>query len=562
MKLASYSATGSVKSLGLILLLVLSALCLNLAGQNEQYPLSDAHWDSSIYLLAGKKYEQGHYLTEFRERAAEIHDAVMRGVFPTDYWSFARLGHIAIIGTITQITGTDEKSIYIVAWVYRILLVIGVVFSALTALELLQMLAPGSFQTMRHYGILVSMALYMLSGIGRYMSGNLVSEVPAIMLLSISAWALVMAWKKQSLLYAGVSGLFAFMLYAVRMESLWTYLAFLVPAVWFITNNHADKKIWWQGIAMAGMGAALPFLVYSWVFFPLTDPRLFLEFSKASAVFFAKQAEPNHVDAIIGVGKRIIVAGGLLWVGAALALFMARSSRLFRFGSAWLVLSLVPAGIAVAESQITQVRMFTTIMPALLILSTLGWSTLLSMLGQERAKLKVVIAIAVCVILLAVSQPVSYSLLKSLPGMWRLQYVQTFLAPPAYERVDYHLPELFSVRHFLDSFEQPAIVLASPEMQVADHIMIIQYLDQAPANSGLKTEKSQEQEFNNQSPEIHLSGTAIEDEQLIRSLPETTTILLLGTSESHEWFSRFACCGDIKVLFSTKHYMLAKIVPG
>src|SRR5437773_4078787 len=75
----------------------------------EPYPLSHAHWDSAVYLLEGRNYADGEYLPRLRAQAPGVHDELMRGLFPREYWLFTRLGHIMIVGEAVEALGEIGK---------------------------------------------------------------------------------------------------------------------------------------------------------------------------------------------------------------------------------------------------------------------------------------------------------------------------------------------------------------------------------------------------------------------------------------------------------------------
>jgi hypothetical protein len=395
----------------------------------------------------------------------------------------------------------------------------------------------------------------LLSDIAGYLSGSLVSEVPAIVLLSMSAWAFVRAWNNQSLLYAGISGCLAFMLYVVRIESIWLIATFIVVFVWLFIARRPGMQVWWRGLLTTGLTAALPFLIYSWLLFPLTDPRLFLPFSESAAALHSGGTPAR-------IGKELIAANGLLWLGTVLALPLIKTNKAFLFGSIWLALLLVPAGFAVANNNSTQVRMFTTLAPSLFVLSTLGWSNIFSDVTQGKSMVKLTLALFMCAFLVMVSQPASYSIVRTLPGMWRLQFIRQYLAPMQFERIDYNLPELSRIRDFLDKFKQPFIVVASDGLQAADHIMIIEYLDLACSKGDWQSQpnKSCNENVDSTSLQVYLADMSAEDIHFVESLPKNIHVLLLRTSKEQGWFRTFSCCGEINEIFKTDHYSLAELV--
>jgi hypothetical protein len=78
----SRNRSGWLGPLALALLLIGAAIIDWLV---EPYPLSDAHWDASIYLLRAKTFatDEQRYIQAYRDGAAEIYDTVRRGAVST-----------------------------------------------------------------------------------------------------------------------------------------------------------------------------------------------------------------------------------------------------------------------------------------------------------------------------------------------------------------------------------------------------------------------------------------------------------------------------------------------
>ena len=539
-------------------MLLVAALADALA---ERYPLSDAHWDAPIYLLRARTYLESDVLMGFRDGAFALHDAVMRGVYPTPYWSFMRLGQTVLLGSVVGVVGTDENSIYVVTWLYRVLLAVGLFFSAMLAHVLVRSVRPGSAEADRVcLGAIVSVALYLLSDVASYMSGNLVSEVPAIALIAVSAWTLLKAWATGSRLYAMVSGCAAFLIYMVRMESVWSYASLLVAMAWLVTRNVPRAATGWQSLAISACTAGLLFAAYSWFFFPLTDPRLALRFSEATAKF-AAAANPDLADGTnLRSAQQLIAANGLLWIGSLLGLASLRTDRAFQFGAVWFLASLVPVAVALTHATDTQTRVYTTLTPTLILLSTLGWAQFLAGLGgfRQKEKLRAAVLLAACGMLVIVSQPASYGLLRELLGLWRLHYLRQYLAAMPFERIDYKLPELVAIEKSVSGTGGDVLLVASPRMQAADYIMVVQYLlprQDVRSNAGPDTRGSRAESA---APpvRVRLSTSPDEDIRFLDALAERSSVLLLAKVDERGWVEAFECCGSAQAIAQTPHYFL------
>jgi hypothetical protein len=529
---------------------------------SEGYPLSDAHWDSSIYLYKARAFAEGGFLDAFRDGAFELHEAVLQGVYPTPYWSFVRLGHIALMGTIVAFTGPTLQSISVLTWVYRALLAFGLLLSVLLTVSTIRVLRPTDSGTRIHVAVAVSLLLYLASSIATYLSGNLVSEVPAIALLSLSAWSLVKAWKDRSPGHAVVSGIAAFMLYVVRMESIWIYLALLAAVAWHLLRSKSRGEFGWTSLMISALTAAALFLVYSWIFFPLTDPRLALAFSEATARYFASLGSDPAGGSPFRISQQLVAGGGLLWVGFALGLPSATTNRAYQLGLLWLLLSLVPVGIATANGVNTQTRMYATFTPVLFLLSALGWSRVISTSSDNRLTSRTILLLLACSFLVLISHPVSFSILRTLPGMWRLQFVRDYLVPAPHESIDYHLPELVSLESAIAKARQPFVLLASPEMQRADDIMLIQYLYGTTCSSEqeLCSAMGRMDARNPLTLRVHLAANLEQDLAFLDSLRVQEKVLLVRKSTERDWSAAFSRCGTVVDILTTAHYSLSELV--
>ena len=368
---ALYWAGGSRTGLALFAIIL---CCAVLAFRvSEPYPLSHAHWDSAVYLLEGRNYADGDYLPRLRARASGVRDELMRGLFPREYWLFTRLGHVMIVGEAVEALGA-RASVGAIVGLYRVVFALGLLTAVVLAVSLAHLLSPDTPGLPIHVGAGISLILYLLSDVASYMSGNLVSEVPAMLLLGLSAWTLAIAWARRSAWLAVMSGCLGFLLYVVRMESVWLYVSFLVAFGAIV--GLPDRSL--RTTVMAAAASLLLFLAYSWLFFPLTDPRLF-------AV-----ATTTGVEALGasggGTGSQLVAANGLLWIGAAVALPLAWSSRATRLGALWLILGMLPIAVALSANYGTQTRMFTMLTPTLMLLSTVGWSVLIMRAQQRRSE--------------------------------------------------------------------------------------------------------------------------------------------------------------------------------
>ena len=432
--------------------------------------LQDVHWDAPIYLLHGKEFAETPYLRDYVMHASEIAESLPRFKLNEDqgtpYWGFMRLGNTILIGALTAAAGASLGAVDLVFWTYTFLLAAAVVLAILCSLRLVDLLGSDVSKRSAVKGAIISGALYMASDVYRYLSGNLVAEIPALFLLTGSVLALVEAIRLRAVSLAILSGGLGFALYVVKIDAVFNYVSFIL-AFWAILAYHDGKKMWWPGCFIAAFSAVVLYAVYAWWFWPLPDPRLFLVFEQLHEAFGLNPVLPI---------KLYFVAGGALWIGFLLALRYRMRDRAMWLAVAWLILVSLPHSETIFHGRQSQTRWFALIMPPLLLGSTLGWASLADRVTENRVHKATVPFIAACaLVLIALSQAESYAWLRQLPGGWRLQHVKEWLSPPRYERLFYPVAELKEISHFVYNGHGPTVVVVD-QGKYEEYFHIIAYL--------------------------------------------------------------------------------------
>lgn len=416
-------------------------------------PLQDVHWDAPIYLLRGKMVVDTPLLHDYREHAQEIADALPQykpGVVDTPYWGFMRLGNTLLLGAVADIAGTDMTALQVANVLYVSLMACSLICATLLNLRIVEMLGSGISNKHVISGALVSAGLYLASDMYRYLSGNLVAEVPAIFLVTASLCALVEAVRLRSLALAAVSGVLAFAVYVFKMELVWAYASFAILYAVVLSRN-APTKMHMLAFMVAGLVALAMYALYAWWFYPLANPKLFITFA------MAEHSNPLNVVAPV---KLWIVAGGMLWVGLLLALRYQFQRPVVWLSLAWLTTVTLPHYHALLQGGIAQARFFAIVMPPLLLASTVGWAGLLDRVESLSAhRMTLPMIVASISVLIALSHSETYRWIRELPGGWRLQSVKSYLSPPPYERLDYPLEELEEITRFLYREDGPTLVV-------------------------------------------------------------------------------------------------------
>lgn len=452
---------GSIPVANFAILILLTLLALLFAA--IEAPLEGMHWDVPIYLYQAKRFAETHFLANYIHHAAEI-AAQVHGHLPADewfseaYWRFARLGHIAVLGGIVSFFGSTLTAIVVATWLYTFFLIGGMAFCFFSVL----MLGRTTDRARSWFtGAAISTLLFLLSDIYGYLAGNLISEVLSIFLLGAAVLALLHSVNGKHLPLAILSGLLAFLSYTVRVESVWTWLTFIVA--YAVTRGGGGiQSVPWKQLLAAGFTALCCFVVYAAVFNPLVDPRHYLAFVSGLTT-----KEPGGVPGY----QLLFVAGGLLWVGTFVCLRWMGRSGLVRLGWIWLALSALPWLPQIMLGGPAQTRMMTLLIPPLFLLSSAGWSLLLEQ--RVRRLLKVVTAVSLCLVM--VSQPVVYAWLHEIPGIWRIQFARPFLFVPNYERLDYLPTEMAALSHTVINTNEPTVLISAPGASSQEHLNLIRF---------------------------------------------------------------------------------------
>jgi hypothetical protein len=433
-------------------------------------PLDGVHWDSPIHLYQGKRFAETHFLDHYALHAREVALQV-EGNWPKDesfseaYWRFARLGHIALLGSLVGISGTNVGSIHLVTWVYRILQALGLTFAVILVISLEKLISNTTPKAVIIGSAAFAGFLYLCSDIWRYLYGNLISEIPAMVLWTGAALALTKALQLRSRLLALGSGVLAFLLYAVRMESIVPWGAFVVFLA-LAMKVSSPRPAWWRELLCSLGTSLILYLGYAWWFYPLADPALFYHYMRNLGGM--QEGEPTY--------KLLVVVGGIPWVGVIVALASLRRSRLVVLPLAWLLLTMLPMMPSILWGLSCQSRMMFLVVPPLLMVSAMGWAVLFDQQAKQR-KLQGALLGGLCAVALAlaVSWPGTYGLAKDFPGKGFLDGVRSFLVVPSYEKLHYPVLELAQLSQAIYGEGARTVLLWSPEIP-QEYLNITRYL--------------------------------------------------------------------------------------
>jgi hypothetical protein len=457
----------------LCLLVVLSAGIVVIAVKPL---LRDVHFDSPYYLFQSKRLVETHFYSSYLQHA----DEVAREVFdkswdrnlsyiPQRYWYFSRIGHLTTLAAFVALGETGRDALRWAHWGFGILLAVGLCVLVAFTLQLMRLFEFTAGLGPSVAGAGISGVLFAASGQYWHLAGNFITEVPAIFYLSISLLALVTSLSWRPWLFGTLAGLAALLVYLSRPDFLWVIAVFCILVLVF---GHIGKLpgIRKTGLFAAGVVALSGWGLFAWFFWPLADPRLYLRYV---ALLHLWNEQPSFFL------RLFITSGGLLWVGFVLAIWKIRFHPFIQFGLLWLILSVVPWIIQASSGITAQSRMFSLTLPSLLILSSAGWALLLqtaSNAGSRRAS-TIAMPVMATLVLLAVTHPPTYSLIRQLPGGWWMQNPRSFLWPEPWENRNYYVGDLARIGDALYQDGSLKIVLLDASAQKdVEFVNVIRFL--------------------------------------------------------------------------------------
>lgn len=461
-------------------LLALLGVLLASAIFGAKGPLQDIHWDAPIYLQRARAFAETPYLRDFSNSATKIAEDLrsfrVDAGETTPYWSFIRLGHIVVLGSVITVLGPGERAIHAAFWIYILILVAAVALAAHAAVGLMNLFRVKAARGAVVAGAATSAGLYLASDVCRHLAGNFVAEVPAMFLLAVGIATLVAGLRSGSVVLGAASGVAAFLMYVCKADAIWVYLSFLIVVGIALFAGTGDRSRL-KAIAAGAVTAAVAYLAYAFVFWPLPDPRLILVFERAHDEIARNSISPM---------KLWVVAGGLLWFGVAIAALLAPRERLTQVGFAWLLAVLLPYLPSALEARPMQVRMFALLMPAFLLLSSVGWASLLQAVLERRiGSAPRWILGAGLLLAVVLSHQETYAFMRQFPGGWRLQFVRAWLSPPNYERLSYPLADLKALTEYLYADSAPKVLILDKPKN-AELFSFVEFL-RPPETQGLRT---------------------------------------------------------------------------
>lgn len=438
-------------------------------------PLAEVHWDAPIMLYASKRVVDTDFHANFVRDAAEVARQVEQAdwdrsvsYFPEPFWVFTKLGHLSLLAGFVALGDTPEAGLRIAHLGFGALLAASVAMAMLLARNLALLRGWSGSPWSLAAGLAVAGLSCVLSGIFWYMSGNFVSEVPALFFVCAALLALSAALRRGSRALAALSGVLLFAAYWCRPDFAWVAICVALLVLLVAIRRPRPRSVTLMPILVGAGFAILGFAVYAWIYHPLADPRLYAAFAG-----LLRSYAPNPPEHFF---RLFVISGGLLWIGVLLALFMRPWSRGVGFGLAWLGLTGLPWLVQAMLGSAAQSRMFLMAWPPLFLLAALGWAALFERARHVRRPAGAATLVTLAGSLALVSLPASYAVLKDMPGGWRLQHLRRWLVPDLVERRSYPLGTLRAMRDEIHAGGEPALVIVDARWRARGNLDILRFL--------------------------------------------------------------------------------------
>ncbi|GKS69942.1 hypothetical protein W03_19460 [Nitrosomonas sp. PY1] len=352
---------------------------------SDLMPLEETHWDSPIYLQLSKRAAETNTLADYHQYAKDIPLGPGDGA----HWYFMRIGHILLLSEITRLFGANESALIAMQWLYRVFMALGIALAIVLSHQIIKLFKRNALDSnfansFWWVGYLFAAITYIASDSYRGLQGHFVSEPPAFLILVLFAIALLKAIERDSLFVASSAGVLLFLLFFIRVDAVLPGVIFLVLIACTLIFMQRLNAL--SVIAATSLVSLFLYLVYAWWFYPLVNPQVLLEFSSdAKEVFFSAPLKSIF---------SIVIAGGLLWVGACVGALRWREPIIL-FAMIWLLLSLLPLLIDSLSERAVQSRMAFYIVLPLLILAGEGWRRIIQAFTKQKRILPVVLALSV-----------------------------------------------------------------------------------------------------------------------------------------------------------------------
>ena len=131
----------------------------------------------------------------------------------------------------------------------------------------------------------------------------------------------------------------------------------------------------------------------------------------------------------------------------------------------------MPFAIGAITGMPSQTRMYSLILPALMVLSIYG----VQALNKRPTRRFIKFAFeAAAITVLIMSNSVFYQVARSFPGVWRLDEVRSYFMVPKYEKITYPVGDLFDISQLIYRSDKPIVLLRDQEIP-QEYVNLIRY---------------------------------------------------------------------------------------
>lgn len=427
------------------------------------------HWDVSSYLrMARQEIDQMPMLARY-DWAIEC-QKLDRGEVTDRYRKLARYGHIWILAQLYRVGGPGMPGLQTSMTAYTALLGISLVLLLLLLAEARRAIPAGESGNESIWPAALAAVLFLCGGgMVQYLNGHLVSEVPALCLLALSAWLLLKGLHATPLRHAAAFSLLAGLtlgaLYIVRLESIWTNAALLV-ALGMACAFHPRQRVALATMTACAAVGGLAILVL-WIaqVGPIGSPFYFLKY--ATAYTAVTPIELSRQNVLFALAPSALLFPFTL---------LARPWRLVLAAWSWFLLAAFPLALVYLRQGPVEARMFGVLLPPVALLLLLAFAGLeriaLNRITQARAARIVAVLLPALAAVLGVSLQSDTG--RDALGRW------SGTGPWAVadrENQDYHFGDLVQIATLLDKAHYPALhLLRAPQFSWSAYASILSYL--------------------------------------------------------------------------------------
>lgn len=328
-------------------------------GGGVRHNVSDPiHWDVPIYLLDAKMELSGGSMLKRVDGDSIL--ANISGYHESGlYRRISRYGNSWFIAQVLRFGPGGPAGIADVRAAYSLLL--------LAFLLVLYLFLGGVLSatgTSTNYGAAaVVVILTIATPLFRYLNGNPVSEVPALLLTTSSCLCFLRGLREERSWYLVPAGMLLFLAYAVRMDSC-VVPAFMIVAGLAVFPGSCGRLRYWRGSFLYAAVFGTCLVGYVLVAGPIVGPHNFLR--------FVLNSSPLHFQLGSGTGALVVLRSLAPLLPLGVLALAGSMSRAHVFACAWFALCLTPFAVLIILGAWIETRFLAMVWPPLAVMGLLG----------------------------------------------------------------------------------------------------------------------------------------------------------------------------------------------